>query len=152
MPLPACAYAPTPGRAAVRPGTAPLHFPGPRGGGARMPEPTVDRPDFAPEFSQLTPSEPPARPSREIEAWRLAFTGDGGVYFGVWLVNILLTIVTLGLFTPWARRRTVRYFYGHTLVAGSPLEFTAGIRGMVLGFLLLAAFYIALNVAAETGQ
>jgi uncharacterized membrane protein YjgN (DUF898 family) len=67
-------------------------------------------------------------------------------------VNVLLTIVTLGLFTPWARRRTIKYFYGHTLVADSPLEFTAGIRGMVFGFLLLAAFYIALNVASNTGQ
>ena len=125
-----------------------------------MPEPTFQHPDFAPDFSQFEreppgpPAAPPseARPARDIEAWPLAFTGDGGVYFGVWIVNILLTIVTLGLFTPWARRRTIRYFYGHTLVAGSPLEFTAGIRSMVFGFLLFAAFYIALNVASETGQ
>lgn len=125
-----------------------------------MPEPTFQHPDFAPDLSQFEreppgpPAAPPsgARPPRDIEAWPLAFTGDGGVYFGVWIVNVLLTIVTLGLFTPWARRRTIKYFYGHTLVADSPLEFTAGIRGMVFGFLLLAAFYIALNVAAETGQ
>lgn len=125
-----------------------------------MPEPTFQHPDFAPDLSQFEreppgpPAVPPAgaRPSGEIEAWRLGFTGDGGVYFGVWIVNVLLTIVTLGLFTPWARRRTIKYFYGHTLVADSPLEFTAGIRGMVFGFLLLAAFYIALNVASNTGQ
>lgn len=125
-----------------------------------MPEPTFQHPDFAPDLSQFEreppgpPAAPPpgARPPRDIEAWPLTFTGDGGVYFGVWIVNVLLTIVTLGLFTPWARRRTIKYFYGHTLVADSPLEFTAGVRGMVFGFLLLAAFYIALNVAAETGQ
>lgn len=125
-----------------------------------MPEPTFQHPDFAPDLSQFEreppgpPSVPPseARPGRDIQAWPLAFTGDGGVYFGVWIVNVLLTVVTLGLFTPWARRRTIRYFYGHTLVADSPLEFTAGIRGMVFGFLLLAAFYIALNVASKTGQ
>ncbi|WP_399680023.1 DUF898 family protein [Xenophilus sp.] len=103
-------------------------------------------PGFAPREA------PPPPQAGGIESWPLAFTGDGGVYFGVWIVNILLTIVTLGLFTPWARRRTIRYFYGHTLVAGSPLEFTAGIRSMVFGFLLFAAFYIALNVASETGQ
>ncbi|MDI3382448.1 YjgN family protein [Xenophilus aerolatus] len=125
-----------------------------------MPEPTFQHPDFAPDLTQFErappgpPASPPpgARSSGEIEPWRLAFTGDGGVYFGVWIVNVLLTIVTLGLFTPWARRRTIKYFYGHTLVADSPLEFTAGIRGMVFGFLLLAAFYIALNVASNTGQ
>lgn len=102
----------------------------------------------------FAPQEEPAPPAPRggIESWPMAFTGDGGVYFGVWIVNILLTIVTLGLFTPWARRRTIRYFYGHTLVADSPLEFTAGIRRMVLGFLLFAALYIAMNVASETGQ
>lgn len=92
-----------------------------------------------------------ARPP-SIEAHRIAFSGDGGVYFGVWIVNVLLTIITLGLYTPWARRRTIRYFYGHTDVAGQPLEFTAGIRSMVVGFLLFAVLYIAMEVAGNTGQ
>lgn len=87
-----------------------------------------------------------------IEAHRIGFSGDGGVYFGVWIVNVLLTIITLGLYTPWARRRTARYFYGHTEVAGQPLEFTAGIRSMVVGFVLFAVIYIAMEVAGNLGQ
>jgi uncharacterized membrane protein YjgN (DUF898 family) len=87
-----------------------------------------------------------------INAHRLKFTGDGGVYFGVWLVNLLLMVVTLGLFTPFARRRTAKYFYSHTLVAGTPLEFTAGLRRMVFGFLLFFALYLAYQLAANTGQ
>jgi uncharacterized membrane protein YjgN (DUF898 family) len=82
----------------------------------------------------------------------LKFTGDGGVYFGVWLVNLLLMVVTLGLFTPFARRRTAKYFYSHTVVAGTPLEFTAGLRRMVFGFLLFFALYLAYQLAANTGQ
>lgn len=77
-----------------------------------MPEPTFQHPDFARIFRNSNasrpghlgrPDTPPpgARPPRGIEAWPLAFTGDGGVYFDVWIVNVLLTIVTLGLFTPW---------------------------------------------------
>ncbi len=97
---------------------------------------------------------PPTTTERppSIEAHRIAFRGDGGVYFGVWIVNVLLSIVTLGLYTPWARRRTIRYFYGHTEVAGQPLEFTAGIRSMVVGFLLFAALYVAMEVAGHTGM
>lgn len=91
-------------------------------------------------------------PEPEIEPHPIAFSGDGGVYFGVWIVNVLLTIVTLGLYTPWARRRTICYFYGHTEVAGAPLEFTAGIRSMVTGFLLFAAIYIGMEVAGNTGH
>ncbi len=87
-----------------------------------------------------------------IDAYRLRFSGTGGEYFRVWIVNILLTIVTLGLYTPWARRRTARYFYDHTEVAGSPLEFTAPLRKMVFGFLMFALLYVAFNIASETGQ
>ncbi len=87
-----------------------------------------------------------------IEAFPLEFTGTGGEYFRVWIVNVLLTIVTFGLYTPFARRRTAQYFYGHTWVANSPLEFTAQSRRMVFGFLVLAALYIAFQLAADTGQ
>ena len=44
------------------------------------------------------------------------------------------------------------YFYGHSLVADSPLEFTARQRKMVLGFVLLALISIAYQIAAKTGQ
>lgn len=87
-----------------------------------------------------------------IDAWPLEFSGSGGEFFRVWIVNVLLTVVTLGFYTPFARRRTAQYFYGHTLVADSPLEFTAQQRRMVFGFLALVGLYLAFNVASETGQ
>src|SRR5512134_4148578 len=89
---------------------------------------------------------------RGIEAFALEFSGSGGEFFRVWIVNLLLTIVTLGFYTPFARRRTAQYFYSHTLVADSPLEFTAQQRKMVFGFLLLVALYLAFRLAADTGQ
>ena len=89
---------------------------------------------------------------RGIDAHPLEFTGSGGEYFRVWIVNVLLSIVTLGIYTPWARRRTAQYFYGHTLVAGSPLEFTAQQRKMVVGFALLVLITIAYQLAVNTGQ
>lgn len=91
-------------------------------------------------------------PRGGIAAHRVRFTGSGGEYFRVWIVNVLLSIVTLGLYTPWARRRTAQYFYSHTLVAGSPLEFTAQQRRMVFGFLAMAALYLAFKLAQQTGQ
>ena len=87
-----------------------------------------------------------------IDAYPLEFTGSGGEYFRVWIVNVLLSIVTLGFYTPWARKRTAQYFYSHTLVAGSPLEFTAQQRRMVMGFVLLVLITLAYNIAARTGQ
>ena len=104
----------------------------------------------APDRSNSAPDD--AEIADTIGHHPIQFTGDGGEYFRVWIVNVLLGIVTLGLYTPWARRRTVKYFYSHTEVADGPLEFTAKTRSMVVGFLLLAVIYIAINVASETGQ
>ena len=99
------------------------------------------------------PGLPPA-PSRRagIQAHPIAFSGSGREYFRVWIVNLLLSIVTLGIYTPWARRRTAQYFYSHTQVAGSPLEFVAEQRRMVFGFLAFAGLYLAYQMALETGQ
>jgi uncharacterized membrane protein YjgN (DUF898 family) len=101
---------------------------------------TVDRP---PTAHALPPG---------IHAHPTLFTGSGREYFRVWIVNVLLSIVTLGLYTPWARRRTAQYFYSHTQVAGSPLEFVAEQRRMVFGFLAFAGLYLSYQLAVETGQ
>ncbi|MFD1712231.1 DUF898 domain-containing protein [Ottowia sp. GY511] len=92
------------------------------------------------------------RGNTRIEAHAVEFTGTGREYFRVWIVNVLLSIITLGIYTPWARRRTAQYFYSHTQVAGSPLEFVAEQRRMVLGFLAFAALYLAYELAKNTGQ
>ncbi len=99
----------------------------------------------------MTSASGPAAAST-ITAYRTEFSGSGREYFRVWLVNLLLTIVTLGFYTPFARRRTAQYFWGHTVVAGSPLEFVAEKKKMVTGFLVLVVLYVAFQVAAETGQ
>ena len=87
-----------------------------------------------------------------IQTYKLAFSGQGFEFFRVWIVNVLLSIVTLGFYTPVARRRTARYFFDHTMVAGSPLDFTAPLRKMVRGFLLFVLIYAAYKFAAQTGH
>ena len=88
----------------------------------------------------------------KIRAHRLRFTGSGGEYFRVWIVNVLLSIVTLGFYTPFARKRTAQYFYSHSMIAGSALEFTAQQRRMVFGFVLVFALSAAYQLAVRTGQ
>src|SRR3954471_6399831 len=45
------------------------------------------------------------------------FSGKGGEYFKIWIVNILLSIVTLGIYSAWAKVRNKQYFYGNTQLA-----------------------------------
>lgn len=42
------------------------------------------------------------------------FHGKTGEFFGIWIVNVLLSIVTLGIYSAWAKVRTNQYFLGST--------------------------------------
>ena len=35
----------------------------------------------------------------------LRFTGQAGEYFSIWIVNVCLSIVTLGIYSAWAKVR-----------------------------------------------
>ncbi len=63
--------------------------------------------------------------SNQTQKYPFEFTGKAGEYFKIWIVNILLTIVTLGIYAAWAKVRNNRYFYGNTFVDGSSFNYTA---------------------------
>ena len=46
----------------------------------------------------------------------IRFSGSGSEYFRIWIVNLLLTIVTLGIYYPWAKVRQTRYQLEHMAV------------------------------------
>ena len=95
---------------------------------------------------------PAAAQRPAIEAHAVRFTGLGSEYFRVWIVNVLLMLATLGLYTPFARYRSIKYFYGHTQVAGSPLEFSVRRPWrMFLGFVVMLSFYGLFEAANHFG-
>ena len=79
---------------------------------------------------------PPAPPHRP-QTLDIRFTGSGSEYFRIWIVNLLLTLVTLTLYLPFARARRMAYFQNNTLVGGDPLGFHADPWKMFRGYLLV---------------
>lgn len=79
----------------------------------------------------------------------IRFTGSGSEYFRIWIANLLLTLVTLGLYYPWAKTRKLRYFYGNTIVIGHPLGFHGNPRQMLRGFLLVSLLMVLYGVAGR---
>lgn len=65
------------------------------------------------------------------------FTAAGGEYFRIWIVNLLLTLVTLSLYWPFARARRLRYFRSNTVVGGHALGFHADPWKMFRGYVLV---------------
>ncbi|MDF7761470.1 DUF898 family protein [Kosakonia cowanii] len=70
------------------------------------------------------------------------FQGSGKGYFVVWLVNILLTLITLGIYLPWALIRARRYFYENTDLEGARFSYHATGRSIFVGWLCLLALYV----------
>lgn len=93
------------------------------------------------------PIEPPRVPT--VSLYPIRFTGSGSEYFRIWIVNLLLLLVTLGLYYPWAKVRKLRYFYANTEVAGYPLDFHGNPRQMLRGFLLVSLLMVLYSVAGR---
>ena len=79
----------------------------------------------------------------------ITFSGSGSEYFRIWIVNLLLTLVTLGLYFPWAKVRRLRYFYGNTAVGGHTLDFHGEPKRMLRGLLLVGALLLLYSVAGK---
>ena len=45
---------------------------------------------------------------------RARFGGNGAEYFRIWIVNVALTLATLGIYSAWAKVRREQYFHRHT--------------------------------------
>lgn len=77
----------------------------------------------------------------------MQFTGRGGEYFVIWIVNIALTLLTLGIYSAWAKVRTMRWFYGHTLLDNQTFTYLATpmqiLKGRLIALAALVAYYAA---------
>ena len=77
----------------------------------------------------------------------VVFTGRTSEYFGIWIVNLLLSIMTLGIYSAWAKVRRKKYFYHNTLIDGVGFDYHANpvaiLKGRIIAFVLYMAFAYA---------
>jgi uncharacterized membrane protein YjgN (DUF898 family) len=69
------------------------------------------------------------------------FTGKAGEYFSIWIVNVLLTILTLGIYSAWAKVRTNQYFYGNTKLNGNTFRYLADPKQILKGRMIAVTFF-----------
>jgi uncharacterized membrane protein YjgN (DUF898 family) len=80
---------------------------------------------------------------------RFEFRGSAGEFFRIWIVNVALTLITLGIYSAWAKVRTRRYFYGNIFVAGNAFDYHASPLRILIGRLIALALFVGYN--ASTG-
>jgi len=78
---------------------------------------------------------------------KLEYTGSSQEYFRIWIVNLCLTLLTLGIFSAWAKVRKKRYFYSHTILDGTPFQYLGQplpiLKGRIIGATLFAVYFLA---------
>lgn len=88
----------------------------------------------------------PPVPADEPRQLSLRFTGSAAEYFRIWIVNVCLTLLTLGIFSAWAKVRKKRYFYSHTELDGTPFQYLAQplpiLKGRLIAAVLFGLWYV----------
>lgn len=79
----------------------------------------------------------------------VVFTGKASEYFGVWIVNLLLSIITLGVYSAWAKVRRKKYFYQHTFIDGVAFDYHASPIAILKGRMLALALFILYSVSGQ---
>ena len=95
--------------------------------------------------SFLAVPAPPTSPVRH----RLRFHGTGAAYFRIWAVNLAITILSLGIYSPWAKVRRERYFLNNTELDGSPFDYHADPMNILKGRLLASSVIVVLFIVSE---
>ena len=94
---------------------------------------------------------PPEKTGLEYSGkqYRFQFHGQAMEYFGIWIVNIVLTIITLSIYAPWAKVRRLRYFYGNTEFFHRKFDFTGIPTKILFGRLIAIGIYVAISVISQ---
>ncbi|SPC11618.1 YjgN family protein [Cupriavidus taiwanensis] len=103
--------------------------------------------DFTLAPTPAASASPTAPHPAALRPLALSFTGSGSEYFRIWIVNALLTLVTLGIYSAWAKVRTLQYFYRNTRLDGASFDYhgkpSAILKGRAIVFALVLAFQFA---------
>jgi len=113
-----------------------------------MPKVAAEPPPGDQGPTQLTSSLPP-------QTFRLWFRGDGSTLFGIYIVNLLLTLLTVGIYYFWGKVKVRQYLYGQTEFEGDRCGYHGTGKELLIGWLkafvilgLLVGFYFAIQAVA----
>ena len=80
------------------------------------------------------------------------FKGDGWEYFKIWIVNVLLTIITFGIYSAWAKVRTNQYFYSNMYLDDSNFRYLADPITIFKGRMMAVGIFMLFNIASAANE
>lgn len=113
------------------------HSPQPVTPAGAAPIPPVTEPPLLPP--------PPAIPAAPLPE-PFIFHGKAAEYFRIWIVNTLLTLLTVGVFSAWAKVRKRRYLRGCTELLGHRFDYRANPRRILVGNIIMLVLFLGYSV------
>ena len=89
----------------------------------------------------------PTPPGAAAASRRLSFHGSGGTLFGIYVVNILLTLATFGVYRFWGRVKVRRFLLSQTSFEGDRFAYHGTGKELLLGF-IKALLFVGLPISA----
>jgi uncharacterized membrane protein YjgN (DUF898 family) len=97
----------------------------------------------------LSPS-PPA-PAQRTQSHLFAFLGSGTAFFALVIKNMLLSLVTLGLYLPWAKTERRKFLWQNIEIAGHRLRYHGTGKELAVGYAkVIVGYLVFLGVPALT--
>jgi len=93
----------------------------------------------------------PTLDTKSVHRYPIRYTGEGSAYSRIWLRTSLLTLMTLGLYWPWAQAQRLQYIYSHIQVAEHALAFTGQPKRMFRAYAMLGALLLCFALARGAG-
>lgn len=83
--------------------------------------------------------------SHQVKALCLSFTGQGSEYFRIWIVNLCLSVLSLGIYSAWAKVRRLQYFDRNTQLERIAFDFHGSAWTILRGRLIAVVMVFAYN-------
>lgn len=115
---------------------------------------TLEQPPEAPKpptedtQAQVQAAQTAAGGRVTVKANRIGYKGQTGSVYKIWLLNIFLTVITLGIYSFWGKTRLRRYITGCFNLGGDHFEYTGTGKELFVGFLKVLPVVIALYAGA----
>jgi uncharacterized membrane protein YjgN (DUF898 family) len=110
------------------------------------PPPSGAVPPTAPPPAAIAEPPPTVKVPSRIP---LRFHGTGSDYFKIWIVNIILSVLTLGIYSAWAKVRRKQYFYGNTRIDKNSFEYLADPKRILVGRIIVVVVFFTVSGVSE---
>ncbi len=85
-----------------------------------------------------------------INSMKLEFSGSTREYFRIWIVNLCLSLLTLGIYSAWAKVRKKRYIYSHLTLDETPFQYLGLpipiLRGRIIAAIVFLIYFSSDNL------